>query len=161
MNTNTRESSEITSQVSIKLNHIKVDLNARIREAIELAVIDQVLPTIRNTVEGREMGPRTNMGQGSSERHRSPEVENMKITCGNTLRTNKNLVIKVVKIKKILETLISLMEFTTVKLPFKPKRVLISSFFSPRFSSGMCPTLTVTSLFSLFLFFRHATDLAR
>ena len=112
-----------------KLKHIKVDLNAGIHEAIEQAIIDQVLPTIRNTVEGREMGPRTNMSQNSSERQRSPEVENMKITCGNTLRTNKDLVIKVVMIEKILETLISLMVITTVKLPFKPKRVLISSFF--------------------------------
>ena len=90
LNTNSRESSEtkaervkimnseITSQGSSKLNEFKIDLNIQICGSIEQAMLDQVLTTFWNTVEGAEKGSRINIDLRSSELHRSPEVEIMK-----------------------------------------------------------------------------------
>ena len=62
--------SEITGQVSSNLNEIKFDLSSQIREAIEQAITDQVLPFIRNTPGEQEMGSKTKVDLTSSGRHR-------------------------------------------------------------------------------------------
>ena len=53
--------SEITSQVSNKINEFNVDLNLHIRETIEQVILDQVLPTFRETSGEIGNGARQNV----------------------------------------------------------------------------------------------------
>ena len=48
--TNKAVCSEDCSQISRKLEEVKMDLNVRIREAINLAIEEKVLPTIQNAL---------------------------------------------------------------------------------------------------------------
>ena len=88
LNINRRENSEViaetvrmidcvtTSQVSRKLNGMKTDLNSQIREAIDSAITEQILPSIQNTLGKQGKGVKAELDLMSSARHRSPEVEN-------------------------------------------------------------------------------------
>ena len=97
MNTNSRGSSEITaemrnseiaSQVSNKLDEIKSILNSQIREAIELAISEQVLLSLQNTIGKQGRGLENSMDLTSSGRHRSPEVRR---AWGNPQKAQRNI----------------------------------------------------------------------
>ena len=81
--------SEITSQVSSKMNEFKVDLNLHLREAIEQVIADQILPTIRETMGEISNGARTNVDLTSSERFRIPEMHYRKKVWDNIPKLNK------------------------------------------------------------------------
>ena len=64
--------SEITSEVSCKLNEINLDLNSQIRETIEQVISEQLLPTIRTLCDEKTV-INTNVDLLSSRRHREPK----------------------------------------------------------------------------------------
>ena len=81
--------SEITSQVSSKMNESEVDLNLHLRETIEQVIADQILPTIRETMVEISNGARANVDLTSSERYRIPEMHYSKKTWDNIPKLNK------------------------------------------------------------------------
>ena len=83
--------SEITSQVSSKINEFKVDSNLHIRETVEQVISDQVLRTIRETLGEIGNGARPNVDLTSSERHRSPEMQCSKRAWKNIPKSNKTI----------------------------------------------------------------------
>ena len=100
-------SSDITNQVSSKMNEFKVILNLHNRETVEKPISDQVLPTIRETLGKIRSAARPNVDLTSSERHRSPEMHCRKKGWENIPELNNLLVIKIIT---ILRTHLSLME---------------------------------------------------
>ena len=53
---------------------MRVGVNSHIREAIEQALFEQVLSTIRETLSELGNSARNNLDSASTERHRGPEV---------------------------------------------------------------------------------------
>ena len=76
--------SEITSQLSSRMNEFKVDLNLRFEEPIEQVISEQVLPTIRQTLGEVNIGNRLVMGQTFSERERNTATQTRKKTATKT-----------------------------------------------------------------------------
>ena len=83
--------SEMTSQVSGRMNEIKVGLHLHTRETIEDVISEQALPTIRETSGEVVSGARTNNHLISSARHRSPEVNYPKRIWGNIPKVNRDV----------------------------------------------------------------------
>ena len=55
--------SRIISQVSSRLNEIEFDLNLHVRQTIEQAILEQVLPRIRETLGERRNSAKVNTDQ--------------------------------------------------------------------------------------------------
>ena len=72
------------------MEEIKLDLNLQIRETIEQVISEQVLETIRDSIDELRAGVRTNFDLASSMRHRSPEVNISQRVWGKTLHLNRN-----------------------------------------------------------------------
>ena len=80
LNANSRENSEITiettrlnneeisNQMSKKLIEIKDSLNIQIQDAISSAITEQILPSIRNTLQIQRKAKHNTMDRGSNER---------------------------------------------------------------------------------------------
>ena len=83
--------SEITSLISSRINEMRVDVNSHIREAIEQALFEQVLPTIGETLSELGNSARNNLDSTSAERQRSPEVTPLKRTWESILKLGRNI----------------------------------------------------------------------
>ena len=93
--------SEIASQVSGRINEMRVDLNSHITGTIEQAISEQVLPTIRETLGELGNSARNNLDPASGKRHRSPEITHPKRAWENIPNLSELSVIRIITIKKI------------------------------------------------------------
>ena len=93
--------SEIASQVSGRINEMRVNLNSHITGAIEQAISEQVLPTIRETLSELGNSARNNLDPASGKRHRSPERTHPKRAWENIPKLSELSVIRIITIKKI------------------------------------------------------------
>ena len=89
LNTNSRENSEstvdtaqvinseIASHISRKLEDFKDNLNCQNQDAINVAIVEKVLPTIQSTLEIYNAGLETNLDRRYVVLHRSPELNSV------------------------------------------------------------------------------------
>ena len=106
---------EITSQVSSKINEFKMFLKLHIRETIEQAISDQVLPSIRETLSVINSGAKPNVDLTSSEQHRSLETHSRRKIWENVPKWKiiNQWVIKIITIEITHSSLIVAMQIMT------------------------------------------------
>ena len=73
--------SEITSQLSTRINEFKVDLNLQTGETIEQVISEQVLPTIRETLGESNNGDQLVMDRTFSGREKNSSKQPRKKHC--------------------------------------------------------------------------------
>ena len=72
---------EITTQMSRKLQEMRSDLNSEILDSIDLAITEKVLPNIRNSVKAQNIDLNAKVYLRSDGLYRNPDVETCRETC--------------------------------------------------------------------------------